>query len=573
MRWAITDYDEGLVEHLAREMLISPVVARLLVARGVTTRKEAEEFLNPSLDLLHNPFLLPDIKPAMERIRIAIEKGELIMIYGDYDVDGVTATALLVRALRALGGSVMYRLPHRKTEGYDIKPSVVDEAVETGVSLIITCDCGTTAIETAERAAEAGIDLIITDHHEPGPKLPRALAVINPKRSDSQYPFVELAGVGVAFKTMEALVRELGHNEKFFQRKFLDLVALGTVSDICPLIGENRAMVKFGMQSMANSKKAGIQAILRKCKLQGKDLLTYHLSYIIGPRLNAVGRLDKAEIALDMLLTTDEADADRLAEILEQKNTERQAEQSRVFEEAIAQITDTDLESRKVLVLSAPGWNAGVVGIVASKVVEQYGRPAVLLSLDPKTGACVGSARSIEKFNLIEALRSCGDLLRRCGGHAHAAGLSLNTENLDGLASRLNDLAGEILTPEDMIPTVVADAALEPEDLNSDLAREIAALEPFGHGNPEPVFVTSGLEILRKQRVGADGTHLKMRVRADGGEPTDCVGFRKGELDDAISVGGCLDICYNIRINRYNGYEQVQLVAMDLRESDVNSPC
>ena len=567
IQWHLTEYDADMAEKLAKELDLSPVVARLLIARGITTPEEAGEFLNPTLDSLHDPLLLPDMNVAVERLKHALEAGEKIMIHGDYDVDGVTSAALLIRVLRALGGDVIYRLPHRQTEGYDIKASAVDEAKEADVSLIVTSDCGVTAIETAERAKELGIDLIITDHHEPGLNLPFALAVINPKRADSNYPFPHLAGVGVAYKLAEALVRDIGHNVDRFRDRFLDLVALGTVADVSPLIGENRVMVKFGMQSLAKSKKVGLQAILRRCKLEEKELVAYHLSHIIGPRINSVGRLDTAEIALGLMLTIDEAEAERLAEVLERTNSERQAEQSKILEEAEKRIAELDLEIERVLVLCAPGWNTGVVGIVASKLVEQYGRPAILLSQDVESGVCVGSARSIKRFNLIDALRSCGSLLDRCGGHAYAAGLCLKGVNLPGFTERLKELAGEIVRPEDMIPSISVDAVLVPSDFNLALVRQIAALEPFGHGNPEPVFITSGLEVIGKQRVGADGSHLKMRLRGDGSSQTDCIGFGMGKLEEVLHVGKEIDICYNIRVNRYREYDNIQLVAKDLRES------
>lgn len=565
VRWIVAGYEESKAEALAKELDLSQMVAQLLVARGVNSAEEAHQFLHPSLDDLHDPFLLPDADLAVKRILRAVESHERVMVHGDYDVDGVASAALLVRSLKALGVDVIHRLPHRQTEGYDIKPAAVDEAKAAGATLIVTSDCGVTALATAARAKELGVDLVVTDHHEPGPELPQALAVVNPKRTDSRYPFPELAGVGVAFKVMDAVVRELGHKQDLFRSRFLDLVAMGTVSDVAPLVGENRVLVKYGMQAIPGSKKAGLQALLRRCRLQGKDLLAYHLSHVIGPRINAVGRMDTAEIALNLLLTRDDDEAERLAAVLDQANAERQAEQSRIFEEALQRVAEVNLEDKKVLVLSAPGWNTGVVGIVASKIVEQFGRPAILLSEDGEAGVCSGSARSIDQFNLIDALRSCEDLLIRCGGHQHAAGLCVETAKLEGFEEKLNRIAGEIIRPEDLIPTIVVDGVLHPEEVGFDLAREIAALEPFGHGNPEPVFVTPELEVVNKQRVGGDGSHLKMRVRGHGTEPADCIGFGMGELADGISVGSEVDICYNIRVNRFNGYENVQLVAKDLR--------
>jgi len=563
-RWLLAECEDEIASRLAAELGISPVIARLLAVRGITTAEEANDFLNPSLDSLHEPLLLPDVEPAVNRLARALAAGEKIMVHGDYDVDGVTSAALLVRVLRALKGDVIYRLPHRRNEGYDIKPAAVDEARGAGVSLIITSDCGVTAFETVKRANELGLDIIVTDHHEPETELPPALAVINPKRHDSRYPFRDLAGVGVAFKLMDALATSMGHRDSF-RRKFLDLVALGTVSDVSPLVGENRTLVKFGLEAMVETRKVGLRALLRRSGLEGKELQSYHLSHIIGPRINAVGRLDTARTALDLLLATKEPDAAQLAEALEKKNAERQSEQAKVVEEALERIAGVDLDNEKVLLLCGEGWNTGVVGIAASKIVEAYGRPAILLSHDGRSGICAGSGRSIEQFNLIDALRGCSDLLVRCGGHAHAAGICVRMEDLPALSRRLNEIASEVIKPEDMLPKIVVDAVLEPGELDFDLARQVAALEPFGNGNPEPVFMSPGLEVVRKERVGASGDHLKIAVRSRADDTTECIGFGMGELDDALQLGSEIQICYNLRVNRYNGHESVQLIARDIK--------
>ena len=563
-RWVVVECDEAAAERLAAEAELSPIVARILLNRGIRTLDEATEFLNPSMSALHDPFLLPDMEPAVERLARAVRDSEKICVHGDYDVDGVTGAALLVRALRALGASVEYRLPHRKREGYDIKVPTVEQAAASGVRLIVTCDCGINAIGPVERANELGVDVIITDHHEPGHALPPALAVINPRRHDAAYPFRELAGVGVAYKLAQALVRKLDSNEESFKARFVDLVTLGTVADVVPLLGENRAFVKHGLTAVSASKKIGIQTMLRVSNLTGKPLSTYHLAYILAPRINAVGRMDDASKALELLLTQNESEAGRLAGEMERHNSERRAEQERILLEAVEQVQAKDLESTRVLVLSAEGWNTGVVGIAAGRICERFCRPTILLSRDEMSGIGCGSARSIDGFDLLQGLRHCDSLLERYGGHALAAGMSLPLANLEEFEREINAFAAEVLTDEQLVPRVTVDGELAPSEISRGLADEIARLEPFGEGNHEPLFVSRNVKVLDRQRVG-DGSHLKMRVAGDGAGPLSCIGFGLGELEDSVELGSAVDVCYSIRLNSYNGVESVQLVVAGLR--------
>jgi len=562
--WEVMECDEDAAARLAADVGISRIVARILINRGVTTPDEITDFLDPSLSALHDPFLLPDMQPAVERLTRAVRQGERICVHGDYDVDGVTGAALLVRTLRALGATVDYRLPHRRHEGYDIKVATVEEAAANGVRLILTCDCGINAFEPAARARELGVDLIITDHHEPGAELPRAVAVVNPKRRDVQYPFPELAGVGVAYKLAQALVRNLDSNEESFKARFVDLVTLGTVADVVPLIGENRAFVKHGLNAIASSKKIGIQTMLREAKLSGKPLSTYYLGFVLAPRINAVGRMDDASKALELLLTQDEARAVELAQEMERHNTERRAEQERILDEAIAQAETKDIDSTPVLVLSAADWNTGVVGIAAGKISEMFCRPAILLSRDEECGVASGSARSVDGFNLLESLHHCCHLLGRYGGHASAAGLSLSLENLDEFECAINAYAADMLTPEQLIARIVVDAELTPSDITRSLADSLARLEPFGEGNSEPLFISRGMKVLDRQRVG-DGSHLRMRVDGDGNGPLSCICFGLGDMESSVELGSRVDLCYSIRLNAYNGVESVQLVVKAIR--------
>lgn len=563
--WHTPECDSALADNLAKELGVSKTIARILVNRGLTTAEDARAFLHPSLDHLHDPFLLPDMEQGVERVVKALENGEKILVHGDYDVDGVTSAALLIRTLGKLGANVVHRVPHRKKEGYDIKPWTAEQAHADGVTLIITADCGVTACETIERAQSLGIDIVVTDHHEPGEELPNAVAVINPRRKDSTYPFPHLAGVGVALKFGQALVRRLGHNDLKYVERYLDLAALGTIADVMPLLGENRAIAKFGLDAIGKSKKIGIQAMLKRSGLAGKHTTSYMVGFVLGPRINAVGRLDDATIALQLFLTSDGEEADSLVEILEQRNVERQEEQARILEEVQAQLGGKDLSEMRALVLSAPGWNSGVVGIVASKVVEQYSRPAILLC-ENEDGSASGSGRSVEIFNLINALRECERLqLVKAGGHALAAGVRLKMENFAEFEAKLNELALEVIAPEDMVPHLATDGELDPEEVSWEMLHDIRQLEPFGAGNPEPVFVSRSLKVVESRRVGSAGNHLKMRVSRESGQPVDCIAFGMGDYEHVAQLGQEVAMCYNIKSNHYNGHDSLQLMVKDLK--------
>lgn len=565
--WIVIECDEARAAELAREAGISPVVARLLLNRGIQTAADARLFLDPSFSHFHDPCLLPDLEPGVDRLARAITEGEKICVHGDYDVDGVTSTALLVRTLRALKANVEHRLPHRRKDGYGIKPAAVTEAAERGVKLILTCDCGVTACDAVQLANDLGIDVIVTDHHEPGPELPAAVAVINPKRADAGYPFPELAGVGVALKFAQALVRKLGHSEASFLSRFIDLAALGTVGDVVPLLGENRIIVKHGLEAIPLSKKVGFQMILKSVGLDGKPVTAYSLGYVLGPRINAVGRMDDATAALRLFLTTDEREAWKLANELERCNQERRTEQERILVEAIRQVEQKDLEKTRVLVLSAEGWNSGVIGVVANKVCEAYGRPAILISRDEESGLGGGSARSIPAFVMIDGLRACADLLEGFGGHAHAAGLGIQLANIPPFEERINALAWEWIPEEELIPRIEVDAELVAADVTRELADTLATMEPFGVGNPEPLFLTRGIAIREMRTVG-DGSHLRLLLQGDGQPPVGCIAFGMGELADNLQLGSRVDLCYSIRHNTFNGATAVQLVAKALRNAE-----
>ena len=555
---------------MARSLPVSPNICRILLTRGITSVSQAQRFLNPDLDDLYDPSLMDDMGRAVMRTMQALERSEKIMVHGDYDVDGVTSAALMVRVLRLLGADVSWYLPHRQREGYDIGRPAVETAKERGVRLIITTDCGTSAVGAVEYARSIGIDVIVTDHHEVGPDLAPAFALINPRKPGCPYPFKDLAGVGVAFKFAEALVREYGYDTAAFRRRFCDLAAIGTVADVVPLLDENRTLVKFGMEELLRSGKKGLQALLRVSGLSGRSITSQALAFAIAPRLNAAGRMDDASIALDLLLTTDDQEAVRLAETLEAHNKERQAEQERITKEALDQVTSQRMDEKaKVLVLSSKGWHPGIVGIVASKITDKYNRPAILVALDENGEAGIGSARSTPAFDLLEALMQCRHLLVHCGGHARAAGLSITTDKLQQFDAAINRIAEGILTETDLVPRLEIDAEIELDTVTHDLAYELRLLEPYGNCNRMPVFLSRRALILHKARMGASGDHLRLRLDTCSGQPVECVAFGWGGSDAALQVGSLLDVCYNIQINQFAGMETVRAVLCDARASDV----
>lgn len=562
--WKVIDCDEVAAKRLHEQTGTAPVICRLLVNRGVKSVSDLDRFMNPSLSQMHDPYLLADMEEGVERIADAIASGEKICIHGDYDVDGVTSTALLVRTLRALKANVDYLLPHRQRDGYDIKPFAIDAAAKKGCSLVVSCDCGINAVTTALRAKELGIDLIITDHHDPGDELPDATAVINPKRHDSQYPFTGLAGVGVALKLAQGLVRLLGHDEQAFISRFVDLAALGTVADVVPLLDENRAIVKCGMDTMASSKKIGLKTMIRTTGLEGKQMTAHYLAFVLGPRINAVGRMDDACTALQLLLTKDEKEANTLVLDMERHNSNRKIEQEKILAQTNADLENRDIDSSRVLVLSSDGWNPGVIGIVAGKICETHYRPTILIARDEASGVGVGSARSIDAFHMRDALARCSDLFTHFGGHALAAGFTIPLENIPSFEEQISAQAFETISDDAMVPHIDIDAQLAPEDIDRNLADMLASMEPFGEGNREPVFMTTNLKVLQKQRVG-DGSHLKLKVQGKNGPALDCIAFRMGELCDRLELGGSIDMCYHVKLNKFNGTASVQMVCKAIR--------
>lgn len=569
-RWERNHREER--EPLAKELGITPTLAGLLIARGHATPEAAHLFLNPSLDHLHEPLLLPDAAQAADRIARALDGGEKILVHGDYDVDGVAAAALMTRVLETLGATVECFIPHRQHDGYDLQVETVRRAAQGGVRLIVTVDCGILAFEAAEAARELGVDLVITDHHQPDPeRLPVAVAVVNPCRLDSAYPFRDLTGVGVAYKVALALLRRRGVREEAFRRNFLDLVALGTVSDCLPLVGENRVLVRFGLEAMANSRKPGIRALLATARIATPT--ASGIAYGLGPRLNAVGRLDAAEHAMRLLLTREEPEARELAARVERCNQDRQAAQQRLVAEALEQARELDLRRTPIIVLAASHWHPGIVGIAAARVTEATHRPAVLIALEGETGR--GSARSVDGFHILDALRRCREHLVRVGGHAGAAGFEVRAEAVPALRDALARVAAESLPAVPAAPALLLDDLLAPQEITSRLARELLLLEPYGHGNPEPLFGARGLPIARVQRLAPrqQGTadHLKLHLRLTG-EPdslVEAVYWRQGHRAEELGENAQVDLCFLLELDTYWGEARVRLNVRDMRHLPV----
>lgn len=570
--WKETPRQEHAQAQLVRELGLHSLTARLLTNRGLVDPEEAEAFLRPSMAHLHDPFGLPDMDKAARRIADAVNAGETIFVHGDYDVDGVTSTALYVRSLTKLGGKVLHRVPHRHVDGYDLKARAIEWAHQQAATLIITTDCGIQAREAVNFANSLGLTVIVTDHHEPGDCLPDAYAVVNPHRHDSRYRFPHLAGVGVAYKTMQAVTRLLKPEwENAFLQNFLDLVATGTVADVMPLLQENRVFAYYGLEALRRSKKVGLRALLDGARIDtSKRLTTEAVGYGIGPRINAIGRLDDAAIALDLLLTADADEARRLVDRLNECNTERQQAQKRITAEAILRVMQQGLMQKPVLVVASPGWNAGVVGIVAGKLVEQFHRPAIVIGINEDGSWGKGSARSIPALDIFQAISECSDLLETCGGHAYAAGLSLTMNRFEDFYDRLCAHAETRLKPDDFLPQIGLDAIADPQSIDLALLDEWEQLEPHGEANPAPHLASRSVSVTAKRRIGKDLSHLKILVACTDakGWQGECVAWGRAlDWHDIVECGDQIDIAYVPTINSYNGRRSVQWVVKDLRKA------
>jgi single-stranded-DNA-specific exonuclease len=569
-RWDCLTCDDGAADRLVAELRVAPIVARLLSQRGLGDPELAARFLNPSLDHLHDPMRLADMGVAVDRIFAAIERRERIAIHGDYDVDGITATVILRRALELLGADVVHFIPERIKDGYGLQPVAVERLHADGVTLIVSVDCGIRGAEAALRARELGVDLIVTDHHEPDAELPPAFAVINPKRHDCSYPDKNLAGVGVALKLVQALCRRAGHES--WLPAFIKVAAIGTLADVVPLVGENRVIAKLGLELLTKGPhKVGLRALLDVAGLTGKTIDSFHISFMLAPRLNAAGRMSTPDIATRLLLASDEALGDEvrlLAQQLDGENVKRQEEEAGILAAAkkIVQ-TDPAVGAHTILVVAGEGWHRGVIGIVASKLVDAFHRPAIVLSIDGEVAH--GSCRSIPGFDMLGALERSSDLLIRFGGHKQAAGLTMEAARVKALRASVNAVADETLGPNDLMPRLRIDGDLGFRAITGAVASGILDLAPFGAGNPRPVFAARRVEIVDGPRKLKE-RHLKMTLKQDG-RIFRAVAWRAAERHDYLSEHkAALDVAFSLEQNQYNGETYTELTLADLKQSDAD---
>lgn len=563
-RWIVREQDTQRVASLARVLAVSPTVAALLISRGCSDEQSARSFLKPSYDQLHDPHLMLGMGEAVPRLLKAIELGEPILVYGDYDVDGTTGTAVLLRALNLLGAKTGFHVPHRFTEGYGIQQAALQRAASEGYKLAISVDCGIRAHEPLYWARDNGLDVIITDHHLPdeGEGVPPAYAVLDPNQAGCNYPDKNLAGVGVAFKLVDALFRKYGRESQV--SAFLKIVAIGTVADVAKLTGENRTIVALGLQDLPKATNPGLRALMEVAGC-GAGMTAYDIGFRLGPRINAAGRMDAARAVVELFSTKDTEEAQRLAKHLDTRNQERREVQQQIIERAITELesTETDPANSYVAVIAGEGWHRGVIGIAASKIAERINRPCVVLSIDGEVAH--GSGRSIEPYHLLNGLTSCADLFEKFGGHSHAAGITIKPNRIGELRRRLNEHAASCLSAEDLQPCVSIDAELPTQEIAFELVSELQTLEPYGAGNPRPVFLARNLCIVSEPRLIGQ-RHLKMSVAGPKGRPLETIWWNGAERMTAVKNG--IDMAFTIETSNWTGETFLQLSVQDVRDGE-----
>jgi single-stranded-DNA-specific exonuclease len=546
---------------ILNEFQLPEIVVRAMINRGIDTVQKAREFFNTDLSTLHDPYLLKGMEQTVDRIFRAVRSKEKICVYGDYDVDGITSVAIMIKALRDLGADTVYYIPNRLEEGYGLNLCSIDKIREIGADLIITVDCGIKSYEEVEYARGLGIEVIITDHHECEKELPDALSIINPHQPGCCYPFKDLAGVGVAFKLISALFSRAGNSA--YSEKLLDIVSIGTIADVVPLLGENRTIVKNGLVKIQNTNNHGIKALLRVCGLRDRELNTYNVAFMLAPRINAAGRIDDAGECVELLLTDDAGRAMEIAAKLDSDNKKRQAIENEILNGAEAMIGETvDIDRDKVLVLCSENWHVGVIGIVASRLVEKFYLPSFIMACEGEFSK--GSARSIPGFNIFSAMTKHEYLFERYGGHEMAAGFTIRTERVDELREKMNSEVENALGKDRLMPEVLVDFKLEPKDVNLDIVKKLKLMEPFGTGNPIPVFVYRGLTVTSSKMVGNNNNHLSLKV-FDGEKEIRCIAFNLGNMQKTLQIGKKIDIICSIENNIWNGTESVQLNIKDIK--------
>ena len=553
---------------LAAELGLNPVVCLLLVQRGLSTVEAVKKFFKPSLEDLHDPFLMPDMEKAVKRLNKALGNKEKILIYGDYDVDGTTAVALVYKYLRPYSSTLDYYIPDRYDEGYGISYKGIDYAKANGITLVISLDCGIKAVDKIDYAKRLGIDFIICDHHMPDDVLPDAVAVLDAKRADSQYPYEHLSGCGVGFKFMQAFARSNNFPVANLER-LLELTAVSIASDIVPITGENRILAYYGLKQLNTNPSLGLKGIIDICGLTGKEITISDIVFKIGPRLNASGRMMNGKEAVELLLAKDAETAREKSANINQYNEERRELDKKITDEANALIHQSiNMADRKAIVVYNPAWHKGVIGIVASRLTEKYYRPAVVLTKSSEL--ITGSARSVTGFDIYKAIEGCRDLLENFGGHTYAAGLSLKEENLSAFTERLQKLAAEEIIPEQMIPQIDIDAVLDLHNITPQFMNELKRMSPFGPENQKPVFCSLGVKDYGTSKlVGKDQDHIKLELIDDrSNTPIHGIAFGMHQHINYIKAMKPFDICYTIEENTYNGNTSLQLMIKDIKESN-----
>jgi single-stranded-DNA-specific exonuclease len=560
MLWKIAEPNLVLIKQLARTLNISGVLATLLVNRGLVQTDSARTFLEPTLDDLGDPFLMSDVEAAVNRILMAIHVKQPILIYGDYDVDGTTAVIVLRKALEMLGADVTYHIPRRLVDGYGMRSAVIERAAEQGIKLIISVDTGIKAFDVVETASVLGLDCIITDHHLPEGDVPKALAVLNPRRTGCNYPDKNLSGVGVAFKLVQALFMRT--NKERFLLSFLKIVAIGTIADVVPLVGENRVFAKLGLRGLRIPMNQGLKSLIEVSGLEGKEITSADVGFRLAPRINAVGRMGGAEQAVELFTSNDIQKAKMLAVELDRLNRERQQIEDLILKDIGSKLdAEPALTSRRVIVVDGENWHRGIIGIAASKLAERFGRPTLVLSRE--NGVAYGSGRSTKGFHLLNALESCSALFDRFGGHAQAVGFQLATHAIPELCARLNEFAALTMKEEDLEPHLEIDAELCLLDIEQDSFEQIQRLSPFGAANPQPVFVARNLGIIAEPRLLKE-KHLKFRVEQDG-KALDAIGWNMGHYQQRIrESSGRVSLAFSLSQNTFQTMKSPQLVIKDI---------
>ena len=559
-KWEINKADEEKVKEIENKYKINSLLAQILVNRGITESKEIQQFLKPTRSDFYDPYLMPDMEKAVDRILKSIQNNEKVLIYGDYDVDGITSVTVLKSFLEERGLKVDEYIPNRLDEGYGLNKTAVEKIANEKYTLMITVDCGISAIEEVKYANSLGIEVIITDHHEPGEILPEAVAVVDAKRKDNSYPFRNLAGVGVVFKLIQAIGQKLELEEKDYL-KYLDIVCIGTISDIVPLVDENRVIVKLGLMLVEKTRNIGLRTILQLSGYQKVDSTT--ISFGIAPRINACGRMGHQEDALKLFLSKDQIEVNELAQKLNEYNKQRQDKEKQIFLEALEKIKREAIDQDSVMVIDGENWHHGVIGIVASKITEMYFKPSILLCFEGEEGK--GSGRSIPGFDLHEALTRCEGSLERFGGHSMAIGLSVKKDQVEELRRKL-DIIAEEKQIDKIVSILKVDAEVDLNDINMEIVESLKQLEPFGEENKVPLFVFKNLKI-DSIRALSEGKHLKLTLRQDNKNLINAMGFNQGELTNDYRIGDKVDIVGSLEINKFNGEESIQILLKDMMKS------